>query len=67
MLLALGALGQIGRSDRFMERKIREIYCPDRVTAFPVGFFHAMDCYSRFTLYSKLADLNPKRLFLHQA
>jgi hypothetical protein len=53
---------RIGKPDKYMEERIREIYDPKKVIAFPVGMLHATDSISYSTLYSRLKDLHPERI-----
>jgi hypothetical protein len=55
-------MGRIGKPDKYMEQKLREIYDPDKVIAFPLGMLHCIDSLSKSTLYSRIKDLHPERI-----
>jgi len=53
---------RIGKPDKHMAQRIREIYDPHKVIAFPVGMLHCSDSITRSTLYSRIKDLHPIRI-----
>jgi hypothetical protein len=55
-------LGRTGPSDKYMEQRLREIYDPNKVIAFPLGMIHCIDSISRSTIYSRIKDLHPVRI-----
>lgn len=64
VLLSLRVIGLLGKPDRQMEREVRRIYPWHRTIAFPLGYAHTLDCYSKSTLYSRIKDLHPVRIEL---
>lgn len=54
--------GRIGRPDKYMEERIRELYDPSKVIASTVGMLHCVDSLTRSTLYSRIKDLHPERI-----
>lgn len=48
--------------DKYLEDKIRELYEPGKIIAFPVGMLHITESMLGQTLYSRLKDLNPERI-----
>lgn len=62
MIIMLARLTNGFRKDAYLESRIRELYSPDKIIAFPVGMMHTADSKRRQTLYSRLRDLSPERI-----
>lgn len=54
--------GRIGEPEKYMEQRIRKLYDPNKIIAFPVGMFHTINNPSGNTLYPSIKDLNPERI-----
>lgn len=58
----VGEISCYGQADIYMESRIRELYDPEKVIAFPTGMLHALESMNGTTLYSRIKDLNPERI-----
>ena len=62
VVLMRRANGSYGRSAKYTEERVRELYDPSKVIAFPLGMGHATDSLTKSTLYSRIKDLKPERI-----
>jgi len=60
LLLASVTTGRIGKQDEYMEERIRGLYDPNKVIAFPVGMLHALESMFKKIFYSRIKDLKVK-------
>ncbi len=63
-ILRRAFFGYIGRRDKRWSKTIRYLANSQEVIAFPVGLRHIMCSKLGLTLYSRIQDLNPQRLYV---
>lgn len=61
VLIILSTTGMIGKRDKHMEGRVRELYDPKKSIVCTIGMMHILDSLTKRTLYSRIKDLNPER------
>lgn len=61
-LLTFSLIGALGKRDKYMEDRIRELYDPGKVITCTVGMAHTLESRTKKTLYSKIKDLDVERV-----